>query len=310
MKHMRNKRTSGISISGSRHKQLLKWDGYYHGYKGYRFYRESNKRIPYKTYDEVHAVIEYDMELKAAFYPQIMFLETSLKNMSLEVLLEVAGSNRFNEIYTKLIHKSAASSLSHQLRQRDNVYSILTKAYEHSPMIQHFYNKDDFVPIWAIFEILPLGDFGNLVSALAPECREKLSVCLGLRQSCDTDHKLFQKFILTIKDLRNAIAHNSVIFDCRFNNSENASKTGRAVSNCLGIETNIRTVSLTGIYDYAVLVVYLLHRLGVSKKVITSFIHSIEACKANLENKVGRDISSHIIPTDSNLVLDKIYSIR
>lgn len=308
MKHMRSKKTGSIAIYGSRHKKLLQWDGYYHGYKGYRFYRNSSKCINYKNYDEVHAVIEYDMALKSAFYRQIMFLETALKNLALEVIIKEAGTNRFNEIYSKLIHDPKRKELNNQLRQRDNIYSTLTRAYDHSPMVQHFYNKDDYVPIWAIFEIISLGDFGNLISSLCPRCRKELSERLGLRQSCDTDHRLFHKIVLTLKDLRNAVAHNSVVYDCRFNNSNKSSKTGKVVANCLEIETGLTNITLHSIYDYAALIVYLLKLLDVPKTIIRSFIREIESCKNEFEKSVDRTISAQVIPSSTRKTLAKLYS--
>lgn len=62
MRHLRD--DCGISISGSRDKQQLTQYGYYHGYKGYRFFNKSTNRIPYTRFDEIIAVIEYDNELK------------------------------------------------------------------------------------------------------------------------------------------------------------------------------------------------------------------------------------------------------
>ena len=43
MRHLRN---NGIAISGSSQKQQLINTGYFHGYKGYRFFVSSNRRIP------------------------------------------------------------------------------------------------------------------------------------------------------------------------------------------------------------------------------------------------------------------------
>ena len=303
MKHMREKDKGNIQIGGSRQKRLLQWSGYYHGYKGYRFYRNSTEPINYSDFDEVHAVIEYDMSLKALFYPKIMFLETALKNLVLEIILEEADSCKFSEIYPKLIHLPANGNREHQLRQRDNIYGALTRAYGHNAMVQHFYNRDDYVPIWAIFEIISLGDFGNFVSSLSPRCRKKISMRLGLRQSSDTDHKLFQNLIFALKDLRNAIAHNAAIFDCRFNDTAKATKTKKSVANYLGLELGFAGITLNSIYDYAGLVVFLLRSLKVPKREVKAFVRSLESCKNSFEKKVDRVISAQIIPTNSRKLL-------
>ena len=58
MRHLRN--NCNIQITGSYQKQQLISYGYYHGYKGYRFAKNSSNRIPYTDFSEVVAVIEYD----------------------------------------------------------------------------------------------------------------------------------------------------------------------------------------------------------------------------------------------------------
>ena len=64
---MRHLRDNGVAISGSRHKRQLLNTGYFHGYKGYRFFKDSGNKIPYTSYDEVYATMEYDSKLKWLF---------------------------------------------------------------------------------------------------------------------------------------------------------------------------------------------------------------------------------------------------
>lgn len=52
---MRHLRENGIDISGSVQKRQLRNTGYFHGYKGYRFFYTSSNRLPFTSYDEVHA---------------------------------------------------------------------------------------------------------------------------------------------------------------------------------------------------------------------------------------------------------------
>ena len=77
MRHLRN--NCNIQINGSYQKRQLISYGYYHGYKGYRFFKNSSNQIAYSDFSEVVAVIEYDNNLKAALYPELMFIETAVK---------------------------------------------------------------------------------------------------------------------------------------------------------------------------------------------------------------------------------------
>lgn len=60
MRHLRN---NGIAISGSAQKRQLMNTGYFHGYKGYRFFKSSSNGLPFISYDEVYATIQYDSSL-------------------------------------------------------------------------------------------------------------------------------------------------------------------------------------------------------------------------------------------------------
>lgn len=65
---MRHLRDNGISISGSSQKQQLINTGYFHGYKGYRFFVSSSNRLPFTSYNEINATIQYDTKLKSLLY--------------------------------------------------------------------------------------------------------------------------------------------------------------------------------------------------------------------------------------------------
>ncbi len=115
-------------------KRLLKNVGYYHGYKGYRFIGNSHSRISLDDFDQLMAVYQFDMDLKALIYPEIMFIETALKNYVLEAVLSDAQSNVFDDIYAKSMtsyreHQSTnrkyTDALKRRLRSRDEINRIL-----------------------------------------------------------------------------------------------------------------------------------------------------------------------------------------
>lgn len=93
MRYLRDRK--GISIFGSTQKRKLRNIGYYHGYKGFRFIGKSTNTIPYTDFKELLAIYEFDMRLKSLLYPQLMFIETALKNYVLEEIL--SEGNRCNE---------------------------------------------------------------------------------------------------------------------------------------------------------------------------------------------------------------------
>lgn len=61
-----------------------------------------------------------------------------------------------------------------------------------------------------------MGDFGYLLSCLTIDMREKVSRAIGINLSNDTYRELLYKYVYALKYLRNAIAHNYVVYDTRF----------------------------------------------------------------------------------------------
>lgn len=138
---MRHLRENGISISGSAQKNKLRNTGYYHGYKGYRFFQNSQNKIPFSSYKEIYATIEYDTKLKSLFYGKIMFIETALKNIALESILEKANSECLQDIYRTVVSSYNNAPPGTRLNERkkfqqnklnlqNSIQNNLAKAYK------------------------------------------------------------------------------------------------------------------------------------------------------------------------------------
>ncbi|MCD7750320.1 MAG: Abi family protein [Lachnospiraceae bacterium] len=307
---MRHLRDNGIDISGSSQKRQLINTGYFHGYKGYRFFKNAGTRLPYNSYNEVYATIQYDTALKSLFYGKMMFIETAVKNIALEGILVKAKSESIQAMYDNVVssyRNAPANATSEQkkilqqnkLNLQNSIQSNLSYAYKkNNPKITHFYNNTvhSGVPIWALFEIMTMGDFGYLLSCLTYDVRDDISKRIGLNLSCDTDRQLLYKYIYTLKDLRNAIAHNAVVFDTRFRNIDPT----RAMKRCLEIEIGLPYVNFKTIGDYVILMCYYLKLLKVPKTEIKSFIRSFEKLTDEYRSSVNPAVSSIVIQPDLN----------
>ncbi len=305
---MRHLRDNGISISGSVQKRQLRNTGYFHGYKGYRFFGTSSNRLPFTSYDEVYATIQYDSKLKSLLYGKMMFIETAVKNVALESILQYTKSDNIQDLYDKAVssYKNCPSSFAPEQKKKAQqnklnlegmIQSSLTRAYKsENPKITHFYNNVGYsgVPLWALFEILTLGDFGFLLSCLTYDVRDDISRRLGLNLSADTGRQLVYKYIYTLKDLRNAIAHNSVIFDTRFRNIDPT----RAMKRCLEQEIGLPYVNFKSVGDYIILMCYYMKLLGATKTEIKAFIREFEKITNEYRNSVDSSVADIVIRTD------------
>lgn len=308
MRYLRD--TKKMSISGSSQKRRLMNMGYYHGYKGYRYINSPSNHVTYTKFEELEAIYSFDAKLKALFYPQVMFIETAVKNYVLDILVSMTHSNSFNEIYNKLLDNykmvppgDYKKELKNRLDLRNRIYRIQTDSFwKGNKIANHFLQKDLNLPIWAIFELLSFGDFGNFVSCLNKGCRTNVSIQLEIRQSDDTNAKMPERLIFTTRDLRNAIAHNDVIFDCRFKSKNIDKQVGNAITNATGVIG----LSFNTITDYLVLIIYQLKLLHASKTEMKQMLDKFETIVQQLHNNVSTSVFNQIIYTDNKLKIAQL----
>lgn len=305
---MRHLRGNGIAISGSKQKRQLVNTGYFHGYKGYRFFRVSKNRLPFTAYEEIYATIQYDTKLKALLYDKIMFIETAVKSISLECILDKAKSENIQDIYSSIVssYNNAPTNASleekkrlqqHKLNLQSTVQGYLSKAYKNeNPKIVHYYNKagHNGVPIWALVEIMTLGDFAFMISCLTYDTRSYISKRIGINTASDTNLELVYKYLYALKDLRNAIAHNDVVFDARFRKID----PSKAMKRCLQQEIGLPYMNFKTIGDYVILVSYILKLLGVSKTELNAFIRNFEKITDDYKKAVNVTVAKKVIHPD------------
>lgn len=305
MRHLRN---NGIDISGSTQKRQLTNTGYFHGYKGYRFFKHAGNRLPFIAYSEVYATIQYDSALKSLMYGKIMYIETAIKNIAIESILANANSESIQKMFDSVIssYRNSPETFSkekkkklqqNKLNLQNSIQSALARAYrKDNPKITHFYDHNGYsgVPIWALFEVLMMGDFGFLLSCLTDSVRDDISKRIGFHLACDTGRQLVYRYIYLLKDLRNAIAHNAVVFDTRFKND----KPNKAMKQCLIQEIGLPYVNFETIGDYVILICYYLKLLHVPKTEIKTFIRNFEKITDEYMNSVNSSVTAMVIHPD------------
>lgn len=305
MQHLRD---NGIAISGSSQKQQLINTGYFHGYKGYRFFMSSSNRLPFTSYNEINSTIQYDTKLKSLLYGKMMFIETALKNIALNTIMAEIGSSSIYDMYDKAIasYKNAPPGTREDIKKKyqnnklnlqGSIQNSIAATYrKENPKITHFYNNVNYneVPLWAIFEILTMGDLGYLLSCLTIDMREKVSRTIGINLSCDTNRELLYKYVYALKDLRNAIAHNDVVYDTRFRKID----PSKPMKQCLILEMGMPYINFKTIGDYLILICYYLKLLKVSKAEIQSLVQEFEKITNEYINSINSNVSTITIHPD------------
>lgn len=309
MRHLRNH--CNIQIRGSRQKKQLVSYGYYHGYKGYRFVKNSHNRLPFRDFSEVVTVIEYDNNMKAALYPDLMFIETAMKNIVCNEAVNGLPAGTFEYVYKErmLDNPTDTKLQSKRLRLRNSVYLKLSNRYHDeegrdNQMLHHFYGRGEDAPLWVVFEILYLSDLAGFFECLNTSIRERIMVQLNMFDiSIDTNRSLLSSMLYTIKSLRNSVAHNNIIFDARFKDR----KISPVLKKWVEKETGIQNITLYSLIDYIIIICCLLKRVDFSSARAKKLVDEYKIQNQILKQGVSDDIYSQIVQQN---VLQKIDELE
>jgi len=306
MKYLRSRHSITVK---SNQTQALRNIGYYHGYKGYRFIRTPNQRINFSSLDEIIALNKFDMQLKAMFYPKVMFIENALKSYVIESVLTDSKSENLDTIFNKSItdYKSYTpgsvryhKQYTKRMALKSKINNALIRDYSnHKQTVNHFFDNDQTIPIWAIFESLTLGEFGTFFSCSNLSVKLYTSSVLHLPSNLDADGKLTEFIIYAVKDLRNAIAHNNTVFDTRFQTSA----ISKRLVSLLETETGITNLDFKYINAYVILITYVLRKMGETKTSCKQFIVSFISCTDNLRTQLPNNVCNQILGTQQRAQL-------
>lgn len=311
MRHIRD--THKIAVQGTKDKRALLEMGYFHGYKAFRIDKEVQP-IAVKSFKEIEAIYKLDSQLKALLYPVMMQVETSLKNRTIAVVTRNRSpliDDVFNDSLDRYREEQPGSSkyrerIAERLRLKRQIDGIIADRYASTPMIQYFVHKGEPVPIWAIFELFTMGDFGAFLGALNRQRREELSQNVGiLDRSRDTNFDFMVLHVFVLKSLRNAIAHNSIVFDCRFRGTQGVR---RQVKTQLSEYFKMSEITFDTMTDYFALLGYYLLCLKVSRRQITKLFTSYRAVVHEFHQNIGsQQLFDQIFTTEFDPKVDAIF---
>ena len=286
--------------------------GYYHGYKGDRYIKKPNNRIIFTSFKELTAIYDFDNKIKELLYPMIMHIETAVKSISLERLVIDGNSKYYSDIYNRLMIYYKEKPLgsdeykkanSFRLSVNNKIQAEIAKRYGNEDEIVTYYlSKDKPIPIWAIVEILSLGDFGNLVSNLSSSIKKKIAKDVGFNIAFDSSCKIAENSIFILQEIRNSIAHNKPIFDVRFKNR----KINKSISLEFLNSTGIENLLFNCILDYFIFILYLECLLKIDKKELLIKVDMFESLMDELYKNVPKGIYKQILLSDSRFKIDQI----
>ncbi|RPA60428.1 Abi family protein [Aerococcus agrisoli] len=309
MKHIRTEHK--IDISGSNDKKHLLNMGYYHGYKATRFIKQTDNKQDFETFKEVKAMYEFDNAMKSLFYPLLTSIETILKNRLIDFLVSNDNPSLEHIYQHKLTSykdytKSSDIQKYHNKRLQLRTKMDETIAYNYknkNVIINHYFHKEKPLPLWAYFEVISLGEFGNFISCIRRDVRKEFTSTINLHHSgFNEDGRILESLIFLISDLRNAVMHNSIIFDCRFKKSMPSKQVKEYFQNVLGINR----IEFETITEYLILAIVLLKKLSIPKKDLRRTVKEFENLTENLYKNIPTPAFFQIVDTQNKNIIKSL----
>lgn len=303
MRHIRN--NHGLEIGGTKDKQTLLNMGYYHGYKASRFVNNRSNLQCFNKFEEISSIYDFDLEVKSIFYPMIIKIETSMKNRLIDYLvsndeadIEKIYHHKLNDYQSKKQGSSDYSKyLKKKLKLRERIDGSISYYYgQKHPAIQHFFHLGKPLPIWALFEVITFGEFGNFISCLNKVYRIEYTEKMGLHHSgFNQNGRTAENIVFSLSGLRNATMHNTMIFDCRFNNSNISNQLKSYLVN----STQVPEIKFESIVDFLVLLVYLLRNQNYSKRELNKSVKEFDEAREKLFSSIPKSSYDEILGSDA-----------
>lgn len=171
--------------------------------------------------------------------------------------------------------------------------TLVFRNHPRCDVIGHFRDADKDIPVWAIFEIMTLGNFGSFYDCLDDRVKTSIVQDLGMPSNLDSKTRL-KEIIFALKDFRNAIAHNGVVLDVRFQSDD----ISTGLTQLLKQEMDIGKVDFNDITDYAILLVYLMRCMNFTRTECRQLLTSYEAIINRYHAILPFDIYSRLVRTD------------
>lgn len=312
MRHIRDNHKT--EIGGSRQKQELLNMGYYHGYKALRFIKKRSNDQNYEKFDQIKAIHDFDNRLKIIFFPILIQVETSLKNRLIDCLVPQENPS-IEYIYSAMLidykrykpgDKKYKKYLNRRLELRNKIDETIAYHYSKgNPVISHFFHNSKPVPLWAYFEVISFGEFGNFLYCLDRNYKIRFAEKLNIHHSgMNQNGRIIENMVFALTSLRNAVMHNSVIFDCRFNNDDQSNQIKGYIEN----KTGVRNISFSHIEDFLILTIFFLKSQNTSITELKRIVREFESAVKSLERNIPNSAFFQILGTDVNNKLTQLKS--
>ena len=169
---------------------------------------DSKRYIQNTTFEEIYSVYKFDICLRNLFLKYILIFENEFKSLMVNVIVDKHNSCSY---FSDVIYDN--KSKSKLKKYQENIFEIYMKN-KTNQMIEHYLNKGEMVPLWALINLFDFGNMRTFYDLLEDSIKNKITKKYGL------SNKALISALSTLNLFRNICAHNNRIYNYKINNDE------------------------------------------------------------------------------------------
>lgn len=211
----------GIIIDIKNPHQLLSNINYYRlSAYAIEFRKDNFYYKPGTKLSDIVKLYEFDMVLRSILFQAIAHIETSIKT-------KILNTHALN--YGALGYKEETNFNSKHKHEDflERIKSLIDKNKHIPPINHHMKNYGGLIPIWVVFELLPLGSVSRFYSDMLNVDRRMIAKEYAINL------KVLSSWLKCLTELRNATAHGARIYNLKFKSSLAGNMTDASDRNTL-----------------------------------------------------------------------------
>ncbi len=168
----------------------------------------SRKFIPGTNFRELHAMFNFDRQLRNILFKNILIVENNLKSILAYVMSKNHGFKEQNYLNADNFVKDYSKSRQINDLLRKMKRQINVNGKQHAAT-SHYITNYGYIPLWVVVKVLSFGIVGELYSILQKEDQEEIADIYGVSISNLVD------YLPILANYRNLCAHEDMCYNNR-----------------------------------------------------------------------------------------------
>lgn len=194
---------------------LLKECSYFALISGYKapFKGKDGCYKPHTTLKDIHALYEYDMELRELFLRYILKIENHIKS-----LMSYSFCSEFGELQSDYLN---VTNYDYSTENQDEINKLISKLQDtisdskNHVYLRHQQDKHGNIPLWALVRALTIGTISKMYSYL-----KQSSKCQISKEFPGVTEGELARMLNLLSRFRNVCAHNERLYDYVYQKGE------------------------------------------------------------------------------------------